>query len=565
MPASLVSNPKSYFDVQHFDISSLYIVKSEINASLNQVESALSLFISDQSVTVGLFDAADAMHQVTGILKLLRMDGAIELSDGIRLLLINISENPDTTDDSKITALSEGLMTLTRYLEFVLLNETLSAQLLLPITNLIRNLLGLPFLSEGYYLQPYLDEDAIQKNASAATTSPLALQENQKQVIKDQLVQMFQTGLRAVLQKKSQARDFALMHKATTLMTSLSVQPEALYWQVAAQVIATLKPSSLLTDSRKRVLIHIERRITQQNTPLTRDSIADLLAMTAIMDDANPLLAKFGLTDLVKPDQETLNHKQFLFGPDQEMIHTVSQLVHQDIAKIKELVDLIVNNQQPDDALNTLSNSLKELGQTLEVLTLNYAGKGLVDQANRVKEWVSLPDENQINALMDHLLDSENAIILMEQTHTPGLVMLPFTNLRISLHQLVDARSLIVAESRTSLAGAMDVILSYLDNNADATQIQSIAEACESVSGAMAFLNAPRGQAILRAAAQYVHESFEITQPSLQSIEYLTDAIACVDYVLEGMEKKKPAGENPYHFGERSLAKLGYPVDQIAA
>ncbi len=81
----------------------------------------------------------------------------------------------------------------------------------------------------------------------------------------------------------------------------------------------------------------------------------------------------------------------------------------------------------------------------------------------------------------------------------------------------------------------------------------------------MAFLNAPRGQAILRAAAQYVHESFEITQPSQQSIEYLTDAIACVDYILEGMEKKKPAGESPYHFGELSLAKLGYPVDQIAA
>src|SRR3970040_981242 len=135
--SSNTQDSKSLHHEQHFDISSLHIVKSEIDASINQVEAALDLYMSDQSNTVGLFDSADAIKQVSGILRLMQMDGAIELCDAIHQILVHICKDLDAADDDQITALSEGLMTLSRYLEFVLLRETLSPQLLLPITNKI--------------------------------------------------------------------------------------------------------------------------------------------------------------------------------------------------------------------------------------------------------------------------------------------------------------------------------------------------------------------------------------------------------------------------------------------
>ena len=79
-----------------------------------------------------------------------------------------------------------------------------------------------------------------------------------------------------------------------------------------------------------------------------------------------------------------------------------------------------------------------------------------------------------------------------------------------------------------------------------------------SVSGAMEFLNAPRGRDILKNAASYVAHHFGAGHeaPSMSHIDRLADAITCIDYYLESVEIKKPAGERPFNVGERSLAEL---------
>jgi hypothetical protein len=572
MPASVnAQNTQSQHDAQYFDISSLYIVKSEIDASLSQVEAALSQFIMDQSVTVGLFDTADALTQVTGILRLLQMDGAVELAEAIQLLLVDIANNPDSTDDEKITGLSEGLMTLSRYLEFVLLRETLSAHLLLPITNTIRKSLKLPLLNEGHYLQSHVTADTLQTQSASLVTPSKG--EAHPAAVRQHLARMFQTGLSAILRKKPAARDFTLLHKSTALMANQASSPsDALYWQTAAQVVGALSTSTMLTDSRKRVLAALERRIANPNASVDHNAVADILAMSAIAPDAtSKTLNALGISHKITADQDTLAHKHFLFGPDQEVIQAVSQLIQEDIIQIKEQIDIITNGEQQADALSILSTRLKDLGQTLEALTLNYAGQGLLDQANQVVDWPQPPNEEQVHQLMIRLLDSENAMILMEQTHTPGLVMLAFTNLRISLHQLIDARNLVVTESRADIETAMASILAYLDSDQDASLMTNIGGICKTVSGAMAFLNEPRGQAILQAAAHYANDTFGTSEAPVsgktvesKDIACLIDAIVSVNYVLEGMESKKPAGQRSYGYGEVSLAKLGYPVKQAA-
>ncbi len=561
---------QSIRDGQHFDISSLYIVKSEIDASLTQVEAALNLYMTDSSNTVGIFDSTEGMQQTTGVLKLLKMDGAVELSDAIRLMLVHISENPDSIDDNQITALSESLMTLSRYLEFVLLRETLSPQLLIPITNVMNRLLNKPIITEGGFLLHDMNDGLIQNNISTLVKPALSTEKTNDKDRKS-LLRLFQTGLHGVLQKKPQASDFAYMHKAVAHIADREPQSaEGLYWQLAKQIVSTLTPDTLLTDGRKRILAQMERRIARKSSAISRLSqttaIADLLTMTAIAPQHyETIIATLGLENKIKSDQEILDDKHFLFGPDQSVVHDVSQLAHQSIIKIKELVDLIVNQEQQPDGLTSLSEQLKELGHALVLLTLDKAGQGLLEQANLVEKWSQHPDESQINSLMDRLLDSENAIILMEQTHTPGLVMSPFTNLKVSLHQLVEARSLIVAESRLDLTNVMHSLLAYLDSEKDLQKIEGIAAVCETVGGAMAFLNAPRGQAILQSAAKYINEKFSPDhQPDAGSIANLTDAIVCVDYILEGLATKKPAGDQPYGYGESSLARLGYPVKTAA-
>ena len=561
---------KSLHHEQHFDISSLHIVKSEIDASINQVEAALDLYMSDQSNTVGLFDSADAIKQVSGILRLMQMDGAIELCDAIHQILVHICKDLDAADDDQITALSEGLMTLSRYLEFVLLRETLSPQLLLPITNKINRLLNKPIITEGQFLLHHIDDGLIQRNLSILV-KPTTITTRTSDKDRAHLTRLFQTGLSNFLKKKATANDFIYMQKAVGHIADREPQnAEGLYWQIAKQVIGTLDQNTFLSEGRKRILAQMERRVARKSDSISRlsqtSAIADVLTLTAISPQtSNEILTALGLTTTIKPDHDVVDHKQFLFGPDQAVVHEVSQLIHENIIKIKELVDLIVNDEQQEDALINLSLQLNVLGQTLEVLTLSQAGKGLVEQSRQVAHWPKMPDENQINTLMDRLLDSENAIILMEQTHTPGVVMSPFTNLRVSLHKLIEARQLFVEESRVNLTTVMQALLAYLDNNNDVQKLEGMADICESVAGAMAFLSAPRGEAILKNTANYIKEKFSADhQPDANAIAHLTDAIVSVDYVLEGIATKKPAGEQPYGYGETGLAILGYPVKSAA-
>jgi|GEM_PF-2439229 len=557
----------------HFDIASLYLVNSEITESLRQIEAALSQYISDPTATVGLSDAVELMQQVHGVLKLLQMNGAIELADAIQLTVRHVTDHPDTPDNEQLTSLSEGLMSLARYLEFVLLHETLSPSLLLPVINTLRTDLGLPKLSEGHWLAAHIDPALAQHPVAqqALQSSGQSLSPALTQYLK----QMFQTGLHAVIQNKAQPQHYQLMARASSYMHSGSKTPlTALYWEIANHVVQSLPETHALSDSRLRVLSKIERHLGQQDAQsITHTDIADILAMTAIRPEATvSTLSALHLTHHLTPDYETLNHKKALFGPDQEVIHTVSQLIHEGIINAKSQIDIITSGNLNIETIAALSNHLLELGQTLEMLNLSYAGQGLTHLATSVGQWQQLPTEEQMNTVMDRLLDCENAIILMEQSHTPGLVMLPFTNLRISLHQLVEARQLMVNESRQCLTTAREAILGYLEQQASTgtatslpASMNDVADHCDTVSGAMVFLNSPRGQAIMKQTAQYLRDTVAAERPMNEDATLcLSDAMACVDYVLEGFQTKKPTGEHPYSVGEHSLAKLGYPVSKAA-
>ncbi len=555
---------------QRFDIFSLYIVKSEIESSLNQVEAALNAYMVDQSNTSVLHDSVELMQQATGVLKLLKLDGAIELSMTIQQMLSSMTRNPDSVDDHQITALSEGLMTLTRYLGFVLLQEKLSPQLLLPIINTMNRLLNQPMMSDGQFLIDHIDEASIQSNIESLVT-PATLTEKIMDQDRKHLAGLFQTGLTGILQKKPKTTDYIYMQKAVSHIADRESQTtEGLYWQLAKQILLTMSPSTHLTHGRKRILAQMERRIARKSASISRlsqtNAIADLLSMTAIAPQHyEAIVSKLGLSNKIKPDVDVIAEKQFLFGPDQSVVHDVSVLVHESIRHIKEMVDAIVNEEQSHEGLTTLCEALKILGNTLVLLNLNKVGQDFIAQSAAVAKWSEQPNENDINLLMDHLLDSENAIIFMEQGHTPGLLMSPFIHLKISLHQLVEARNLIVSESRLDLTKVMDALLEYLNNEKDPQKIEAMAALCETVSGAMAFLNAPRGQAILQSVARYIRENFNADHhPDSADIENITNTIICIDYILEGLESQKPAGELPYGYGENSLVKLGYPVKTAA-
>lgn len=539
----------------HFDVASLHLVKPEIDVSLKQVESALSIFVDDEHNTAGLMDAADAMLQIHGILRLLELYGASELSGAMGKLLRDIAENPAQTKEDRLSAIGEGLMVLSRYLEFVLLRETLLPHLLLPVTNTLNRLAGLPLIREGHFLTPYLTDEQLLSPSTAS------LDDAAQAPVIAFLGKMYRHGLANILADQAQPRDYQLLQRACQEMAKLSSDSAAaLYWQAAQAATTELYTIRSLNASRKRVLASIERRFSKTGHPIDNHELLDVLAMAVCRDNelAAVLRDQLLLTDKVATDRTSAQLASFLFGPDSEVIHTVTALIHDEVGAIKTLIDTIARGEAVEGGYGLVADRLQWLAQTLTMLNLNDAAAELDRQTALLRAWTDAPDQDRLNDLMDTLMIAENAITLLAKSYTPGVVTLPLNNMRISLHQLDTACTVLISESRGTLGLAMRSLLSFIESNGDMLHMENVPVMLESVSGAMEFLNAPRGRDILKNAASYVAHHFGAGHeaPSMSHIDRLADAITCIDYYLESVEIKKPAGERPFNVGERSLAEL---------
>lgn len=544
--------------VMHFDTASLHVVKPEIDLSLQQVENALTTFIDDPQNVAGLFEGADTLLQIHGILRLLELHGASELANAMAQLLRQHADQPSKAKEQQLSIIGEGLMLLSRYLEFILLRETALPHLLLPITNTLRQAAHLPLLSESYFLQSDFEKININNNGNL----PQFLLNPAKRPLIDFLHRMYQSGFAKVLKRHAQARDLQLIQRACQEMADLSTHTQsALYWQSAYDAVADLAQVQPLSASRLRVLVHIERQLAQPEQAIPIHALRDVVAFAARQDHshAQRLRQELQLDQSIITDQTTTELSRFLFGPDGEVIHTVTDLVHEEINLLKNSLDSISHMQVAGEHYNQVADQLMALGQTLTLLSQSAAAEQIKQQAAQVRVWQQTPNQQQLNLLMDALLMAENATTLLAKSYTPGVIMLPLNNMRISLYQLDDACRTLITESRGTLGLAMRSLLSLIESDGDMLHMENVPVMLISVSGALEFLNLPRGRDILKTTATYISSLFgaDMPMPSKQVLGHLADTLSCIDYYLESIEAKQPAGERAFEVGEQSLALLG--------
>ena len=291
-----------------------------------------------------------------------------------------------------------------------------------------------------------------------------------------------------------------------------------------------------------------------------QEGLLDVLALGTCRDHAtaDALRQQFNLQTQIATDQTSGDLARFLFGPNGEVIHTVNALIHGEISQIKHQIDGLVRGEPLEEGAVSISERMQILASSLDMLNLNDAATQLRQQIHAEGAWIKGDNQDSLNALMDTLMGAENAMTILDKSYTSGAVMLPLNNLMISLHQLDEARATLVSESRGTIGMAMRALLSYTENENDALHLANVPVMLESVSGAMLFLEAPRGSQILLRTAHYMQHRFTPDQAaaSADELDRLADALVCIDYYLESIEINKPAGERPFSIGEGSLAVL---------
>lgn len=538
----------------NFDLPSLHILLEEIEIAIKDAETHLSEFHDDEEQAELLMDSVVVIEQLASIFDLINLEGTSELTLAIAGNLKKLHDSADNTNTELVMDISEGIMLLDRYVEFVLLKEMLEPALLVPIINKLR----------AHLNEPALDIKTLTKGKSISISNPAKHYEKLTNLNLDlpALILAYRAGLGVILTNKSgnlSEDEQAKVANMAKVCQQIASQSKALFWQAAAVATHHLTNDLPLSNDKKRILIYLEQQL-QYHLPLEDRRFADLVIFACQRNPSfsNAIHQKYGFSQLSKEEQNVLH--RFLFGPNREITDTLNFIIQNEITDIKEKVDGLARGDNHINMPSTtdIAKQINELGLAMQLLGLDEAHNALKTAASDVAKWQT-PTPSDFDALLSQLIVAENAAIFLAKSHTPGAIKLPLHNRSISLHQLDIAYEVLIKESRDTIATINGAIESYIaDPNRDILHIQTIPEMLKQVVGAADFLNLPKTANMLARLSHHMDEMITTNRQTLSDklLADIADVVVAADYQLEGHEQNHPVSKTALLVGRNSLNRI---------
>ena len=542
--------------VTDFNLPSLHLLHDEIVVTLKDTETHLSEFNDDNTQAPLLLDSIIVLKQLSRIFKLISLVGAEALNTAIVNGLQRLYDNGDNNDVNLIMDLSEAIMTLDRYIEFVLLTESVEPTLLLPVINKLN--------AHGQHAPITADYFSAFGSSSVIIASP----EKNFQPLhelglnNELLTDAYRSGLGVALLNQDGTVSADAQQKLNAMGAACALiasKTSSLFWQAAAAATADIAAILPLTLSQKHTLIYLEQQF-QSYLPVMDTRFADLVSFACQRDNkaAQHLREQYAQNRLEEPQLEQM--RRFLFGPNRALTDTLNTMIQTQINTIKEEVDSYARGDSVNSAEMQTAKIIEELatlGSALRLLGLSSAADSLRAAAEEVGRWQA-PSPEDFDRLLLALMHAENATIAMAEMHTPGAIYLPLNNPHISLHQLNTANDTLIQESRTAIANAEQAINDYLaEPERDMLNIQNIPEMMRQVAGAVRFLQLPTPASMLSQLANYIEQRIESGRRIEDgTLACIADVIMAVDHHLDGFEHNRPVSKQALDVGQQSLSQL---------
>ena len=559
---SLPSPNSQKLTATNFDLPSLHLLRPEIAVTLHDAEMHLSEFNDDSSQAPLLLDSVDTLAQLAKVLRLIQLEEGYELANSLSAGLQKLYDerdqaNRDKASNDMIMDVSEGIMTLARYIEFVLLKETIEPSLLLPIINQLHSDLNQPALQ--------LSDLTGHKNSSIAIANP---EQNYQPLTSlgidpKKLVEAYRAGLSVALTAHSNQLSPKELEKLKAMQAAcemVSKRTDSLFWHAADAAVSDLAGALPLSNLQKRALIFVEQQFNDY-LPVNDSRFADLVQFASSRDSQLALQVQHKFSANTLNETQLTAMRRFLFGPDCEATSTLNHIIQQEIDLIKSASDSYarqVNLNSSTDEIDSMAQRLHDLSNVFKTLNLNEVSAALSQQTGKVKTWTQ-PTPDDFDELLGTLMMAENAAINLAKSHTPGAVTLPVYNQTISLHQIETAHNTLVQESRTAIATIETALNDYLnDTDKDILHITPVPDMMRAISGACLFLNLPRQSQLLKRAATVLQNLIEQNDCRLSEYQLasIADIVMSADYYLESLETNKPAGNHAMYVGYRSLQHM---------
>ena len=553
--------------------TSLGLVRDELFATMEEAEQSLEHFIIDRNNGGLLQQAVENLKQVRGTLNLIELTGAELLAQEILQLATDIPVGAGEDRDVQLAALSNALYVLRRYLESVDASRQEIPELLLPAINALRQACAQPALPESFFFSVRLDHARPAVDVPARSgAAPVAEARR--------LRQMYQVGLLGFIREDNLPASLKLMGRALTRLDHLFIESPAsrLCWIGSAALESQLDGQLLPRKSRKQLFSRLDRELKQVlGNPAyeaPRSLLKELLYVVALADTQGPIASQvrqvFSLSPLPFTDHLLEEESQRLAGPGQAVMRSLSSAIREELASLKDLLDLIERGTAQAEAFSNLHNLLGKMAKTLGMVGLSSAASTLQAQLGDVSGWSleHAPEPQVIQRLADAVLYVESMVASLErgdrrdskpQVARPGMEAEAFAN-----HQLTEARIVVIDEATAGLALAKRAITAYLESNGEKLHLANVPFSLQAVRGGLRFLEQERAAELIGACADFIQKQMlESNQmPPEQLLETLADALTSLEYYLEGgaVLRRDDSRVSVLDLASDSVRALGMPV-----
>ncbi|EAR07938.1 Hpt domain-containing protein, partial [Reinekea blandensis] len=554
------------------DYVALEWVKGEIDETLKQARYALEAFVDTPDDTTRLDFSLSYIHQVQGTLQMVEFYGAALLAEEMEHLNQAIVDGTVPASSDNLAVLMQAIIQLPSYLDQIGRGQTDMPIVILPILNDLRAARGEKLLSETSLFNP--DMGAARRMLGEPDETPFTRSQTTQLIRK--LRQMYQLALLGWIKGEQDSNSIEFLAKSVSRVAALTERThigalwralDAFVTAVKAGLVerspATVKVMRDIDHAFKALLANPLETVKQSpNESQLKNTLFYLakLGDTGI-DRISNIQRNYKLVDALPSDQEVQSQRARLAGPDREAVGNVVTALLEELARLKDALDLMVRTQVKDSQrLSELSAPLQQLCDTMAVVGLANPHRVLSEQMDIIKQAQEKPQIEDDGLLMD----IAGALLYVEATLSGIVEDADLSaadgdrNANVS-----DAHEAVLREARNGIEQVKDAVVEYIGSHFDSQLLNEAPSILSGVRGGLVMVPLYDASRILKAVEEYVQTKLinDRYRPQWQEMDALADALVGVEYYLERLSRDGSAiNHDILERAGESLSKLGLQV-----
>ncbi len=531
-------------------------VRDEIEGTLKQAQVALEAYAESGRDATQARQCLSRLHQVHGTLQMVELTGAVAFAAELEAVAQALMDGTLGDETRAQEALMEGILQLAAHLDRV---QRGAADELGPYRSLLNRLRVARGEAAVEVMPSTVDAELVAAFMTASGPAKVR-----------QLRFSFQKAMVSLLRKNQPSEKmWPFFDRLFTQLGSMTpASPLSRLWVLAAAGMErqgadteTLRLLPLLRglDAELRRLAETPEQALEAPLPAElSESLRELLEPASGADSARAIALRSQWSAAMAAGDE-----DFPAGADDATIATVAAALHEELAEIRDQLDLFARGSVKDTAeLSGLSEVLQRVAGTLTVVGLDELAARISSQIDTVATLVS-----EGNASDDAVMEVASAVLEVDG-RLMALAGISSEDGDLIPGSLSDAHAAVLRELRSSLEGVKQSIVDFISSDWEHEHLSPIAGALAAVRSVLGLIPLERAGDLVECCRLYLQNEIlaEQSVPDWQRLDTLADALTSIDYYLERMLADRSVPEPKLlDIAEESVAALGYPLSTLAS